>query len=327
MEDQETVQFELAALRAEVAELRDQRETRSTRRNMLRLAGAAAVGGVAAVLGSADDAAALGVTLGATNDAGAFTTSLTSSHGQVTLFVQSSTSPASAIDARSTGDGTGVYGTVLGPTANAFAVWGSLTGSTHGFGVVGSGGAAQLLLNDPMHAAKPSTGAHLAGEVAYSTDSGFYACVLSGTPGTWRTLAHPSSSGTYFPITPTRVFDTRLLDPALPIVAGAHAPVSAANGIDIHTGDTTVPDLVPAGATAIAYNITIVNTVGGGNLAVNSGGNLTATSSIVNWNKDGTVVANSAVVGINSNRQVTVICGGGVGASTHFLIDVLGYYR
>ena len=165
MEDQETVQFELAALRAEVAELRDQRETRSTRRNMLRLAGAAAVGGVAAVLGSADDAAALGVTLGATNDAGAFTTSLTSSHGQVTLFVQSSTSPASAIDARSTGDGTGVYGTVLGPTANAFAVWGSLTGSTHGFGVVGSGGAAQLLLNDPMHAAKPSTGAHLAGEV------------------------------------------------------------------------------------------------------------------------------------------------------------------
>jgi len=86
-----------------------------------------------------------------------------------------------------------------------------------------------------------------------------------------------------------------------------------------------VSNLVPSGATGIAYNLTIVNTVSGGYLAVNPGTTTAATSSAINWAASGAVVANASVVAIDANRQITVTAGGG--GTTDFMVDVVGYYR
>jgi hypothetical protein len=222
--------------------------------------------------------------------------------------------------------GSGVHGLVLDASTTGYGVWGR-SDTDLGLALVGTGGAAQLFLNGPIHAAMPSAGSHMTGEIVASSDSGMYACVDSGTPGTWRTLVHPNAAGAFFPITPSRVFDTRLMVPATKLARSTNRTVSVADSIDPVTGAQHTPDIVPSRATAIAYNITIVGTVGGGNIAVNPGGNTTAAASVVNWNKDSMVVANSSVVALSASREVTVICNGGVGASTHFVIDVLGYYR
>ena len=79
-------------------------------------------------------------------------------------------------------------------------------------------------------------------------------------------------------------------------------------------------------ATAIACNLGITGTTGGGYLAVNPGGNTTVTASTINWSADGQTLANGIIATINpTTREVTVICG--PGGSTHFFLDVTGYWR
>jgi hypothetical protein len=47
------------------------------------------------------------------------------------------------------------------------------------------------------------------------------------------------------------------------------------------------------------------------------------TSSAINWFADDLILANASVVGIDANRQITVIAGGG--GTTDFAVDVVGY--
>ena len=126
----------------------------------------------------------------------------------------------------------------------------------------------------------------------------------------------------YTAVTPTRVYDSRLTDGT--ITGGATRTLSVANGIDITTGSVTVPNLVPAGATAIQYNLTVTNTVGNGYLQIAPGTATTITSSSINWSTTGQILANGLSVKLDTNRQVKAFAGGG---STHFVIDVLGYYH
>jgi len=86
----------------------------------------------------------------------------------------------------------------------------------------------------------------------------------------------------------------------------------------------TVPNLVPPGATAVAYNFTVTNTVGAGFLTLNPGGNTTVTSSAINWSTSGQILTTGSLVSVNANREVTVIAGGP--GATDFLLDVVGYY-
>ena len=84
---------------------------------------------------------------------------------------------------------------------------------------------------------------------------------------------------------------------------------------------------MPAGAIAVTVNLTITGTVGAsGNLAVNPGGDTLAHASSINWFGPGQTLANSTVVQVDASTRVTVICNGPVGASTNFIIDVLGYW-
>lgn len=129
----------------------------------------------------------------------------------------------------------------------------------------------------------------------------------------------------FVPVTPTRVYDSRgrmAPTPSGPLAGGQHRTVPVANGRN-SAGATTVANLVPANAVAVAYTVTAAATVGSGFLTVNPGGTTDVTSSVVNWTTNGQNVANTSSVGLGPNRTITVVAGGG---RTQFLIDVVGYF-
>ena len=90
------------------------------------------------------------------------------------------------------------------------------------------------------------------------------------------------------------------------------------------TGAVTVADVVAPGATAVACNLTIDATVGSGFLGVTPGDSLSSPSSSINWSSPNLILANAGIVKLDASRQVKVFAGGG--GSTHFLIDITGYY-
>ncbi|MGZ4673019.1 MAG: hypothetical protein ACXV8K_10205, partial [Ilumatobacteraceae bacterium] len=145
-------------------------------------------------------------------------------------------------------------------------------------------------------------------------------CRLNSVRVGW-TLPHPR---TFIPIDPKRVYDSRVIDPIGPLGGSATRVISVANGYTVSTATVDLPDVVPVGAKAIAYNLTITKTVGSGFLAVAPGDATALGASSINWFTSGMTLANGLVVKLDSNRQVKVFCGGG--GSTQFIIDVLGYY-
>ena len=151
-------------------------------------------------------------------------------------------------------------------------------------------------------------------------------CVAGGTPGTWRMLSGPSTAGAFTPLTPARVYDSRLGTYAQNGVLGGgqNRTISVANSYNVN-GVQVTANFVPVGATAVFANVTVVDTVGAGYLAVNPGGTTVVSASTINWSASGQVLANGVVLTLNGSRQLSVI--NGSGGSTQFIIDVLGYYR
>ncbi len=136
------------------------------------------------------------------------------------------------------------------------------------------------------------------------------------------------AGGLFVPIPPKRVYDSRynMTPDAYGKLTGGHnRTVSVANGRAAN-GTVDTADVIPPGATAIAYNVTLTGTTGGSFLAVNTGGDTVLKSSSLNWTASGQTLANAAVVKIGAARTVTVICGPGTRNSTHFILDALGYY-
>ena len=151
----------------------------------------------------------------------------------------------------------------------------------------------------------------------------FFAMV---TPSSRRVLAAPDAAGALTAIDPRRVYDTRVSEPFFGrIAAGQSRVIPVDNGRSIDTGAVTVADVVPADATVIVFNITVVNTIGDGFLSVTPTPTTAISASTVNWIGGGAVVANSSIVGLVGGRQVRVHCGGS--GSTDFALDVLGYHR
>jgi hypothetical protein len=134
----------------------------------------------------------------------------------------------------------------------------------------------------------------------------------------------PPSSG-FVAITPARAYDSRLNmipDANGTLAGGANRTVSVVNARDISTGAVTGA-LVPEKATAVAYTLTVTDTTGQGFLAVNPGGIVAVSASSINWFGAGEILANTGVVKLGPGRALTVVAGGG---STHFIIDIVGYY-
>jgi hypothetical protein len=342
MDDTQELGGELAALRRRIGELEARLEAdmsadpqptaTATRRGLLRLAGAAVVGGAAAAVSATPAAAGTGtMTYGTSMNSGSDETSITSV-SQLWTFQATNTSSiaGAAIRGIGTAGAFGIYGRnddTSDPTAGG--VFGGSAG-TQGYGVVAGGGKAQLFLQSNPNMGPSSTGTqHSVGEIAYDDDTnGLWVCVASGSTGTWRKLGGAATAGSLHVIAPARAYDSRQTSPGpkSTLATGANRLVSVANKYNVSTGALVTSNVVPSGATAIAYNLTVVNTVGtNGFLAVNDGGNTTVAASIINWTAPGQTIANSSVVKLNGSRQITVICGG-TSTSCNFIIDVLGYY-
>ena len=274
---------------------------------------------------------------------------LASSGSGVGVLAENNTANAVALSASSTGlNGVGVYAKVTGSwgvgvyaqaeALHATAVYavGNFAGvSAAGehavvasgtiYGLWATGGKAALFMPPGNEAPPAGEIQHSTGEMTVDMDGTLWFCSIGGTPGTWQKLGGPGTGGSFHPISPSRVYDSRK-PTANPITSGGTRLVSVADKIDA-TGTIVTPDIVPAGATAIAYNLTIVNTVGtNGYLAVNPGGNTTVSASSINWSAPNLTLANGSVVTLNNEREVTVICGGS-STRTNFIIDVVGYYR
>lgn len=235
-------------------------------------------------------------------------------------------------------DGQGVYGQgedgagVVGYSSNADGVSGS---TPSGAGVAGDGDvggrfvgatSALYLVSQQGHQSPLESG--IAGETGYldvDENGNFWVCVAGGNPGTWRKLSGPTTAGSFHAITPTRVYDSRQAQPSPGVLgSGQHRTITVKDARAVNGGAVTVANAVPAGATAVAANITIAGTAGGGYLAVNPGGNTVVTASTINWSTNGQVLANGVILTLNANRELTVVCDGG--GSTDFIVDITGYY-
>jgi hypothetical protein len=122
------------------------------------------------------------------------------------------------------------------------------------------------------------------------------------------------ASPSFHVISPGRAYDSRLTGG--PISNGQTRTISVATT----TGGAA---LVPSNASAVAYNLTVVNTVAQGFLGLFPAGTAWPGTSSINWFTGGEIDANGGIVGLGGDRQVSVFCGGG---STDFVVDVTGYF-
>ncbi len=200
-----------------------------------------------------------------------------------------------------------------------YAVAGSLTSNSARWRKV-----ASLHTNLNRESAPPRTLSTAAakGDLVLDSNGNFWLCTVAGTPGTWTQLGTPQ----FVAIDPIRAYDSRKTAYA---TNGVMAPnssrvISVADAHDSE-GVVTTPNVVPIGATAVAFNITATGANGGNFFSVNPGDAASFTASTVNF-AAGLDIANASVVKLDSSRQIKVFCGADVG-SANVIVDIVGYYQ
>lgn len=298
------------------------RDSHWSRRALLLGGAAAAVGGAASLAAATPAAATTGaMQFGAANLAGTDATSLTSSHGTAAFSVFN--------------NGSGISMRAISTTGAAL-----LTSSSQGPAIYMSSSRDVL----------PTAGAFTRGSLLTLNDGSLWYCAVSGTPGEWRMIASPSSAGAFVPITPARVHDSRYypmpiflgpdesraeVDPNLlplpkipqPLSAGGSRIISVADSYTPGTNTVAISDVVPAGARAVAVNLTIVKPTAGGYMFLAPGDAAAITGSSINWTAANAMIANGLIVALDDNRQLKAFLqlSGGAGTS-HFIVDVSGYW-
>lgn len=326
---------EVAALRRQLADTEQRLEAMqqrlTSRRQLLRLGGAAAVGAAAAAIAQPGVvAAATGdMQYGAVNNAGTDETELRGSSQLFTMRVSNSSLFGNALEARSSG--ATAFDALAEPGNSARGVVAGVNGE-NGYALVVVGGKSQIYFSQGFDSGPSISGSHFGGELAANDDTLWF-CVDGGSPGVWRKLASLETAGAFHPIPTARVYDSRWTGIILNVtkgpmvVGGASRLVYCDDKRNLSNGLVAQGDVVPAGATAIAYNLTVTQTSGTGYLSVEPGGTASAGGSAINWSPGPSALANASVVKLDSQRRVSVFVGGQPGASTHFIIDVVGYYR
>ena len=82
---------------------------------------------------------------------------------------------------------------------------------------------------------------------------------------------------------------------------------------------------IPPEADAVALNITVTQPTDGGHLTLYPAGVPVPLASTINY-RAGQTRANNSIVPMGINDSIAVFCGQPAG-TTHFLIDVVGYFR
>lgn len=120
----------------------------------------------------------------------------------------------------------------------------------------------------------------------------------------------PTLDYIYYPISPTRLYDSR--QASGPLFNGQTRTL---------VGNFNALDPVPI---AITVNLTVTLTRAKGWLAVYPGDVAFNGTSSINWFGDFQDLANNAYVGINSDSTLDLTCGGIPGAQADFVIDIIG---
>ena len=342
---------ELDALRQEIAQLRDELHelrpaTAISRRHALRSAGVVAAGalagGIATIASAGPAAAASGnftgdpaVTADATTGAGVVATSVSGS----AIAALTSSQVDAAITATNpnwfgvAGTGTiGVVGTATSAgTAGVRGVADSTVSGNGGMfsgpnGILINGSSVTIQMQSATSGAPPSTqNSYTRGALVVDNAGALWYCVTSGTPGTWRQLSGSTTAGAYHPVTPGRVYDSRCAQPSPgPLSSGGVRLLSVAAQRDMATGAITNANFVPANATAVFANVSVVDTVNAGFLTINPGGITTVSSATITWGTSNQTQSNGVSLTLDNARQITVVAGGP--GATDFVIDVFGYW-
>jgi hypothetical protein len=134
----------------------------------------------------------------------------------------------------------------------------------------------------------------------------------------YRDVLNPASSpvgSSFFTLTPCRVLDTRG-------AAGPFGgPALAAFGQRVVT--LTGACGIPAGATAVALNVTVTQTLGAGSLRLFPGDSAPTSATTISF-RQGATRANNAQVKLAADGSIGISNAGG---AVHVILDVFGYYR
>ena len=230
-------------------------------------------------------------------------------------------------------NGNGLVGRATANTGpSGYAVWGLCDGS--GYAVVGestsgvdlfASGTGRLRLDSHLPVGPPLVGSFSKGEIITDATASVWFCYAGGEPGSWRKIAGATTAGALHLIEPVRVADTRKAGFGGVLSAGFNRVVNVVNGIDLNTGVVNATNVVPAGATGVVCNLTVVNAASYGYLGATPGNASSLKASNVNWVTGGpATVANGATVKLANDRQIKVWAGGG--GSCNYLVDIQGYY-
>jgi len=138
------------------------------------------------------------------------------------------------------------------------------------------------------------------------------------TAGTNMTFTTPAIGGTYVPVTPIRVADTR---------SGSGYPnagnvITAAGTLNVAVAGTAANDGVPSDAIAIVANVTAVRPSAAGFFTLYPSGEAQPTVSNLNF-AAGETTANLVTMPIGTNGDITIFNHAG---TANALVDVYGYY-
>ena len=146
-----------------------------------------------------------------------------------------------------------------------------------------------------------------------------HAIVTPASPATFTAnfTALPPPALQYFTVSPCRLVDTRNANGPF------GGPALAANSTRTFVGAGQCG--APAGARALAVNLTAVSPTQGGWVSVGPAGTSISNITAITFSA-GQVRTNNAVIGLDGNDNFDVFAGLPTG-STHLVIDVLGYFQ
>lgn len=213
-------------------------------------------------------------------------------------------------------NGTGLEAiSTAGAAVRAFGSHGVLTGAT---GATGS----PLWINSTAPSPAGSTAKWYRGQFLVDTTGALWFNTTDFPSPHWVKVAGPTTAGAFHILdTPVRIYDSRPGQAPLGVTKGTIAN-EAERVIDANLGGGTIP---AGGASAILVNLTVVGTTNPGFVALYTNGIAYPGTSSVNWTGTGDVVANQAVTAVDSSLRCKVRVANN--CSTHFLIDLLGYWR
>jgi hypothetical protein len=127
-------------------------------------------------------------------------------------------------------------------------------------------------------------------------------------------LGNLAPNSSFFTLTPCRVLDTR--DPVGPF----GGPALSAGVVRTYT--VIEQCNVPADARSLAVNVTVTQPAASGHVIVFPGNTTPPNASTLNY-RAGQTRANNAIIPLGSGGKVSVVSA----ASTHFILDVNGYFK